>query len=170
MGSLIFVSLVIFIVNSCKVAPSKKAAFCLYFLLDNLILVNLAALIGFIGMITVLVAKFNVETYIFVVLLGITWFMYTGNFRVTFAYVKWKKYQVIWGKLGLLFASLVYLAIATYFMRFSFNFGPKTDPDAVKDYFFLYIFGLLSLLLEIYSKISDLDGTANLSFRYSFQE
>ena len=55
-------------------------------------------------------------------------------------------------------------------MRFDFDFGTGVSSDKVKDFFFLYIFGLMSLLLEIYGKISDLDGTANLSYRYSFDE
>ena len=146
-GTLIAVSDIIFLLNTCLIAPSKKAAFCLYFLLDNLILVNLAALVGFIGMLTIIMPTFDAISFIFMVLLGTNWIMYTGNFRVIFAYVKWNRCQVIWGKLFLILSSLVYLGIATYFMRFQFDFGPGIDSDSIKDFFFLYIFGLLSLLL-----------------------
>ena len=60
----------------------------------------------------------------FIVLMGINYFMYVGNYRVIFRYTKWSKYQIILGKVTFLIASLVYFGIATFFMRFDFGFDP----------------------------------------------
>ena len=43
---------------------------------------------------------------------------------------------------------------------------PKESYDALKDFFFLYIFGLFTLYLEIFIKVSDLDGTNDLQYHY----
>ena len=42
-GILNIACIIIYFVNSCKIAPNKRAFLHLYFLLDNLILINLAA-------------------------------------------------------------------------------------------------------------------------------
>lgn len=163
-------SIIVSLINSCIIAPTKKAAFCLYFLLDNLVLLTLAAEVGFVGMLSIIIPNIDAITIVIIIVMGCTWFVYVGNYRLIFAFTKWVKWQVIVGKVCLILASLIFLGIATFFMRFDFDFGTGVSSEKVKDFFFLYIFGLMSLLLEIYGKISDLDGTANLSYRYSFDE
>ena len=147
-------SITIFLINSCIIAPSKKVALCLYLLLDNLVLLDLAALVGFIGMITIIIVEIDAIAVVIIFVMGVTWFMYTGHYRVMFACTKWVRWQVIVSKICLILTSLIFLGIATFFMRFDFNFGDGVNTDNVKDFFFLYIFGLMSLLLEIYSKIT----------------
>ena len=44
--------------------------------------------------------------------------------------------------------------------------GPKESQDKIANFFFLYVFGLFTLYLEIFIKISDIDGTHDLQYHY----
>ena len=46
----------------------------------------------------------------------------------------------------------------------------STEAASIKDLMFFYIFGMFGLVLELYGKISDRDGTSNLQYYYSFQK
>lgn len=46
----------------------------------------------------------------------------------------------------------------------------SADPEQIKEFFFLYIFGFFTLLVELYSKITDLDGTTDLKYHYTTGE
>jgi hypothetical protein len=49
--------------------------------------------------------------------------------------------------------------------------GSNTELDGkIKDFVLLYIFGLFALFVELYSKICDIDQTAELKFEYQFKE
>jgi hypothetical protein len=39
----------------------------------------------------------------------------------------------------------------------------------IKDFVLLYIFGIFALFVELYSKICDMDQTAELKFDYQFK-
>lgn len=45
----------------------------------------------------------------------------------------------------------------------------STEAASIKDLMFFYIFGMFGLVLELYGKISDKDGTNDLHYYYSFQ-
>ena len=69
-------------------------------------------------------------------------------------------------KLGICIGLIAYLIMATYFMMHKFHNVPESMNDTLKDLFFLYVFGLFTMYYEIYSKISDVDGTSDQQYHY----
>lgn len=54
---------------------------------------------------------------------------------------------------------------------YKYTAGSDTGLDGkIKDFVLLYIFGLFALFVELYSKICDMDQTAELKFDYQFKE
>lgn len=75
-------------------------------------------------------------------------------------------------KIAIIIGLLGYLALAAYMMITNFKTIPLKEDnlDAFQNFFFLYIFGLFTLHMEIFSKISDLDGTGNNQYHYSIAD
>jgi hypothetical protein len=88
-------------------------------------------------------------------------------------HVKWSKWRVILFKLVLLADSAVFFEIGAYYMSVDFQYtgGANKELDGkVKDFVLLYIFGLFALFVELYSKMCDIDQTAELKFDYELKE
>ena len=83
-----------------------------------------------------------------------------GAYRIYLINGIWKRYHVILSKLGLIIASLGYMVLAADLMLHSQYEG------ALKDFIFVYAFGLITFHFEIYAKITDVDGTTNLKYHY----
>lgn len=77
--------------------------------------------------------------------------------------LNWKRYQVLGAKFTFMFSMIIYLMIALVFMRMS---QEVSELESVSEYFFLYVFGLFAFVLEIYAKLTDLDGSGDLSYKY----
>ena len=104
------------------------------------------------------------------ILINMDLFIFSGNCRVILAYCKYNKWQVIIFKLTVFCCLLLYLVLAAYFLTNSFIATqiPKENEEALKEFFFLYVFGLFTLYLEIFIKVSDLDGTSDFQYHYHF--
>ena len=42
--------------------------------------------------------------------------------------------------------------------------------NALKDFIFLYLFGMVATLLELYGKLTDVDGTSEMRYDYSMKK
>ena len=83
-----------------------------------------------------------------------------GTFRIYLKNGVWKRYHIIFTKVTIVASSLAYIVMAADLML------NDQFTGAFKDFIFLYAFGLATFFAEIYSKISDIDGTGD--FRYDY--
>ena len=76
--------------------------------------------------------------------------------------------------MSLILTALVYIISGTFIL-----FDQAEDIDKIfgsvyaarlKDFIAFYMFGMFSLVLEVYGKVSDQDGTSNLQYYYSFNK
>lgn len=87
--------------------------------------------------------------------------------------VQWPKWKVILFKIVLLADAAAFFQIGSYYMSTNYKYtnGDDSDLDGqVKDFVLLYIFGLFTLFCELYSKICDIDETAELKYGYQLKE
>ena len=84
----------------------------------------------------------------------------SGAFRIYLINGIWKRYQVIITKIILALSSLAFMIMGADIMINTQFIGP------LKDFIFLYVFGLISFFFQIFGKITDLDGTGKLNFKY----
>ena len=153
------------IIGSCMLCETKTDCLKLYFLLDTILLASCTAMVGVIG-VTYVVCPLDAVPLIALITWSSQIFIIAGNSRIIIAYAKFKKWQTIVFKLGICVGLLAYLIMATYFMMHKFLGVPDSLNDTIKDLFFLYVFGLFTMYYEIYSKISDLDGTSDQQYHY----
>ena len=75
-------------------------------------------------------------------------------------------------KLSLALSCLSFLILGAYFMKNSFENIPisEEEQDPLQEFFFLYIFGLFTLYFELFSRMSDLDGTSELQYHYQMND
>lgn len=160
-------SLAFFTVNSCKLADTKGDMCKLYFLLDSITIASCTAIIGMVGLLTIILPP-QPQVIPIAVFLNVAYFMFGGNSRIIFAYCKYKRWQAVVFKLTVLIGLLVYVVLAAYFMKNSFNALPITadKQDTLKEFFFLYIFGLFTLYMEIFAKANDVDGSSQLQYHH----
>ena len=153
------------IIGSCIFCETKKDCLMLYFLLDTILLASCTAMVGVIGC-TYAMMPPNALPIISLIIWTSQIFIIAGNSRIIIAYAKFKSWQTVVFKLGICLGLLAYLIMATYFMMHHFPGVPDSLNDTMKDLFFLYVFGLFTMYYEIYSKISDLDGSSDQQYHY----
>ena len=100
-------------------------------------------------------------------------FLFVGNFRLQILHYPWGKCEIILSKIVLIICSSVYIGIGCYFMVTQLedlNVISSTYAARVKDFSIFYVFGLFSLFLEVYGKISNIDGTGDHKYHYSTEK
>lgn len=161
---------VVFIWNGCLLVQSKMEFFHYMFLLDPIFVGLCAAVVGLVGILLIIMPP---EGYVLALafLMAIDLVFFTGNWRMILAYCRYSRWQVIVSKISLLFGCFAYLILAAHFMRNAFSGIPISEEqqEPLKEFFFLYIFGLFTLYLEIFAKMSDLDGTSDLNYYYQIE-
>ena len=86
---------------------------------------------------------------------------------------EWSKWRIIFYKLTLLICCIFFFEIGVYFITvdYSYTKGKNTQFDGqVKELMLLNVFGTFSLIIEIYSKMTDLDHTGELQSTYELKE
>ena len=160
-----------FIVCSCLVAETKFEALMLYLLLDNAFMILILAEVGFIGLFIVF-SEIFVEAFeiVNIVINAIGLHFLVGNFRILCLRFTWSKCEVILTKIILVLSGCVFVGIGCFILITQVSFLTNISSDfanKVKDYCLLYVFGLFSLFLELYSKLSNIDGTGDHKYHYS---
>ena len=77
---------------------------------------------------------------------------------------EFKQYQVILMKLCLLIASIMYTVLAFDLIVNDWA------TNAQKDFIFIYLFGMVATLLELYGKLTDVDGTSEMRYDYNMKK
>lgn len=166
------VSIVMCVVDSCRLSKNICEFLKLYTLLDNAFLVTVIALVAMNGMQYIFFYGHLTPAHVaLLVFLSLQIFAFTGEVRVIMAYAKWRPWQVISAKLSCLVACSIYIAIGTHYMIYQaeeLSIMGADQANRVKDFIFFYAFGLFAYYLEIFGKISNLDGTSENKTRYSF--
>lgn len=166
--ALAFSTICISLLSTYRLCKDKWKIFNLYILLDNIFLTEVASCFGFIGFLLLINDGYWYQTITMLAFpLEIVFFV--GNFRILMLQVRWSKWRVILFKLVLLADSAVFFEIGAYYMSNDYKYtgGSNTDLDGkIKDFVLLYIFGLFALFVELYSKMCDVDQTAELKFDY----
>ena len=106
----------------------------------------------------------------FLTLMLLDYFFLGGVFRILLASCFWKKWQIICCKVTLMVASLSYFYIAMSLIIVGLPESYGVTPEVTEkliELSFLYVFGLFSFYYEIFNKLTDLDGTADLRYHYS---
>ena len=111
------------ILNTCIIGETIKDIFALYFLLDTIGVSKFSAIVGLIGMLSILMPP-DVHIIMLSALHGINIFLLGGNFRIILAYCEYKRWQVLICKLSIGLCCIIYMSIGAYFMRNSFHFLP----------------------------------------------
>lgn len=144
----------------------------LYLLLDNIMLVTIAASIGFVSFTSF--RSTGDWHFIFVAwAFPIDFFLLTGNFRCIMVKGEWTKWRIISYKFALLICCIMFFEIGVYFITvdYSYTNGANLTFDSqVKELMLLNVFGTFSLIIEIYSKMTDLDHTGELQSTYQLKE
>ena len=157
-----------FLLNSIYTAKSIKHFFCIIFLIDNILLTQIVASIGFVGMIMAIFDG-DYRQYLAMFLVPFMYFLLSGNFRLSLMNYQWNRYKTIAFKIVLLSGAIVLFGIGTYIMFIDFKItdGYKPDTDSsFKDFTLLYTFGNFAFYAELYSKVGDFDKTGDFEFDY----
>ena len=124
----------------------------------------LACVSGFVGLMMIVTELCRVYTPLELAIGAVenaNFFILAGTYRVLIKDTLWAKWQVILTKLTLLAAMVALIYITMVIIR-------KSDvAEQMKDFFFVYIFGVFSLYYELYNKITELDGTGELHSHYT---
>ena len=160
-GLIMVIDLITCIGTSCYLVSSKWEMIQLYLLIDNILLVAVAASIGFVSFNDFRSQNtwyFNLVTIAF----PLDFFLLVGNFRVLMVKGEWSKWKIILYKCTLLICCIMFFEIGVYFITvdYSYTNGQDTTFDGqVKELMLLNVFGTFSLIIEMYSKMTDLDHT-----------
>ena len=166
--------MLVFLATSCKFCSSVKEILKFYFLMDNALLILLLALVSWnVLPIITFQEAITFGDIVVLVLNSLSLFCFVGNFRVLIVLYHWEKIEVILTKIFIIFGVFTYITIGCYFMvtqaenlfKVSEVFAAK-----VKDFIIFYVLSLFSLYLELYGKISNMDGTNDHKFRYSSEK
>ena len=154
-----------FIAISVLMATRAKELICLYFLVDNILGAFLMAAVGIIGFSYISANENPTEMLVPILVISsfqtIVLFLGIGAFRILILNVEWKAYQVVLMKICFLICSLLFTTLACDLIVNNWA------SDALKDFIFLYLFGMVTTFLEMYGKFTDFDGTAEMRFDYS---
>jgi hypothetical protein len=137
-------------------------------LIDNILLTQVVASIGFVGMIMVTFVG-DYREYLAVFLVPFMYFLLSGNFRLSLINYQWNKFKTVSIKIILLSGAIVLFGIGTYIMFINFKITDGYEPDTdskFKDFTLLYTFGNFAFYAELYSKTGDFDKTGDFEFHY----
>lgn len=153
-----------FLLNSIYTAHNIKQFFCIAFLIDNILLTQIVASIGFVGL-NMVYFEGKWQDYFSIISLPLLHFLLSASFRFSIINYQWNRFKTIAFKMVLLFGSIVLFGIGTYIMFINFKISDGLDPNIdsrFKDFTLLYTFGNFAFFSEMYMKIGDFDKTGDL--------
>jgi len=166
----IFSGFTISIISNLQIAPWFEVL-KLYLILDSLIPVLVAGIIGF----------FSVHNYLstgewyeqgFQACFPVFLFYFGGSLRVMIAYEKWQRWKVVLFKMAVLSCGLIFFYVGFTYMKGAYKITKGYRPeveDTVKNVIYLYVFGNMDLFFEFYRRISEFDQTNDLKYEYQFR-
>jgi hypothetical protein len=96
------------------------------------------------------------------------WVVYLmGMLRVMIAYCKWSKCEVILFKLLVLACGLVYFYVGFEYMNGKYKITKGhyiAMEEKLRDLVYLYVFGVLECMFEMYRRLSKFDQTDELKY------
>lgn len=171
-GMIVIMSSMIFIIGSCKMAATFRDWIWLYFLLDSIMVSVCTCLIGYAGMLTIMLPP-EIYAYIVAAAMNMNFFFFAGSSRVIVVYGIMKRWETLMYKMAIKVSLLGYLILAAYFMSNDIGAALGLDDEkgnVLEQFFFLYIFGLFTLYMDIFSKISDIDGSSSLQYHFRLDD
>ena len=141
-------------------------------MLDSILVALCTGIIGFAGMLMIMMPGSWMGIFI-AIIMNMNFFFFAGTCRILIAYAKFKTWENIMFKMSIKVSLLGYLILAAYFMIEDMSSHlslTDQEQDILKNFFFLYIFGLFTLYMEIFSKVSDFDGSANLQYHMTLDD
>lgn len=107
--------------TSCYLATDKWELFNLYVLIDNMLLVSIAASIGFVSF-----NQFRSDGqwyfYLVAVSFPFDFLLLVGNFRVLMVKGEWTKWRIILYKFTLLVCCIMFFQIGVYFITVDYSY------------------------------------------------
>ena len=142
--------------------------------MDNTLIILLFALLGwnFLAVI-ILTSQTDGLAIIALVSFSLSYFMFVGNFRIYIVRYKWSKCEVIATKTLLIIGAMTCLVMSCITMLdqgSSFSFLGSTAAAAIKDFAIFYAIALFTLYYDLYSKITNIDGTDKHQYHYGEEE
>lgn len=125
-GAVLIFDVFICLYTSCYLAD-KWEFFNLYVLVDNILLVCIAASIGFVSFNEF---RSNGEWYFDLVTIAfpLDFFLLIGNFRVLMVKGEWSKWRIILYKFTLLVCCILFFEIGVYFITVDYSYTNQTNP------------------------------------------
>ena len=127
MGVAIFVSLSVFLVNSCTLVDTKTDMCKLYFLFDGTTIAVCSGIVFTVGLFLVVLPNDFQMLAFQAALLAIDIFSFQGNAKVILAYCKYKCWETIVFKIALFIGMMIHMVLAVYFIINSFGSVPVSD-------------------------------------------
>jgi hypothetical protein len=151
---------------------SLRKVFRLLIIIDSHLVVFCVSTVGFFWMIGILD---NGEWPYLVIKFGsiVQSLSFNALFKVMVVYMKWSKARLIIYKILLLLNNGILVALCGYYFSINFSFTRHYLPvldEQIQDFVMLYLVGIFGYQYEFYSKISDLDFTANLKYIYQMKD
>ena len=140
--------------------------------MDNALLILVLALVSWNVLPLITFEQVTPGDIIVLILNSLSMFSFVGNFRVLVVHHEWKMSQVILTKIFIIVGVTTYITIGCYFMitqAENLFIVSEVYAAKVKDFIIFYVLSLFALFLELYGKISNIDGTNEHKFRYSSQ-
>ena len=139
-----FSGLLFSLLSNFMVAPWQEVI-KLYFILDSIIPVAIAGLIGFYTVLDFLSTKEWYETC-YAIAFPVTVVYVTGYLRVLIVYSYWERWQIIFYKLSMLISGLIFFYIGFVYLNGGYKItkGFLVNLETqLKDLSTLYVFGLV---------------------------
>ncbi len=111
---------VFFLLNSIYNASSIKQFFCIAFLIDNILLTQIVASIGFVGLNLIYFSE-DWSEYFATITVPFSHFLLSANFRFLLLNYHWNRLKTIIYKIILLLGTIVLFGIGTYIMYINFK-------------------------------------------------
>jgi hypothetical protein len=153
-----------FFFNSIYTANNLKQFFCIVFLIDNILLTQIVASIGCVGLNMVYFTG-KWQNYFALFSVPLLHFLLSASFRFSVINYQWNRIKTLTFKIVLLSGAIVLFGVGTYIMFINFKISNGYDPDMdsrFKDFTLLYTFGNFAFFGEMYMKIGDFDKTGDL--------
>ncbi len=151
---------------------SIRQVFRILIILDNFAVVYVITVVGFYGMMAILDnghwSYLSIKIGFVIQSLSISIL-----FKVMILHMKWSKARIIIYKLCLISNSSMLIALSAYYFSIDFSFTRHHVPsfdDKIQDFIMIYMIGIFGYQYEYYSKISDMDFTANLKYIYQMKD
>ncbi len=151
---------------------SIKELIKLFFLIDTILVMTLAAVVAFINMI--MLFDKNGEWYWKVIesAFAIELVFYSAMMRVMLVHLKWPKWQLVTLKLHVMINCIMFMICGVYFIWVDFTYTKHMLPTfdgKVHEFMVLFIFTMFTYSYEMYAKVTDLDHTGDLRYIYTIK-